>query len=247
MTKSIILETDDPKNPKMSLKISLEVIVEVGFEKSYLHLRDLEIGKEHIKRVNIQARLPEKLNLGLPSSSDPALNAQVLKDKKGSYSLELKVLPKKIGSLRAEINLPTGYPEEPMIKLRVSGEVNGPIKLKPKRITIHPNKPGRVILSSDKEHPFKIEKLTDPQGRLQGKIKVLEEGLRYEVQISPTEKGKQASRGYSAKLLVLTDSKEQPELKIRSYYRPKSRSFKRGKQQSKSPFTPIKALKKSKP
>ena len=210
------------------MKISANVIVELDFEKNYLSFTGLRVGETQTKSLRIIAKDSANLKLGKPETEAPGVKAKIVreagKDGKPAYRIDVSMTPEKAGPVRGEIKVSANHPKKKELKLRLSGRVTGDIALSPERVSIRKEvskKAPRKVKVSSKKKPFKILKVEDPSGRVVAKVETLKKGMEYELSLSITEKGMTEAANFSASLKILTDSKEQKELRLPVYVRSK--------------------------
>ncbi len=226
LSKTVTVETNDPKNPKTKLTVSGNILVELDFDQPYLRFAGLKVGTEKKQTVKILAKEPEKLELGEVTTDVEGVTAEVVKSTgengKPSYSLLVTFVPKKAGRFTGAIMVKTNHPKASELKLRMGGEVDGDITMKPPRLTIWAESGGRmehsVVVTSEKK-PFKIMDIEGKDPRLTIRKTETKKGYEYKLIVEPTKEGTKSEKVFSVNYILRTDSKEQPTLELPVYYR----------------------------
>ncbi len=229
LKKSIRVYSNDPASPVTTLTMKGTVEIELGLDKTYLRLHDLEIGKTQENRIQIVAKSLKGLSFGAVDSGNPDVVASIVwdKDAKGQRTpfLEVKVTPTKLGRLSRTVKVATNRENPKELVLRISGEVSGDLTIQPKSITFYgrnDNKPQeRFITVSSKKKSFKVVSAKDTKGELKTKVQAIEKDKQYKITVSPPEN---ISKNFSTKLTVTTNHPDQPTLEIPIHVRiPKPR------------------------
>lgn len=224
-----MVESDDPVNPRLKLKISGKVLVDFDFAKTSLRFNGMRLGESRTQSVDILLKDPKSVKFGIPESNLSGLKVKVVekKDKDGklAYALELDYTPEKSGRLRGNVTLPV-IGKKKKLSLNVSAKVQGDIVLKPERLNLWKDMPesvtNQVNVKSDKEN-FKILKAVDTSGRMNTKVSTVEKGRHYAIKVEPSDKGKKESRSFTSTIKITTNSKKQREMEFNVFYSPKSR------------------------
>jgi hypothetical protein len=220
------VETDDPVEPNITLTLSANVVVEVDFERPFLRIQNAKKGAESVQTVQILSKSPETLEFGEVNSEVKGLVPKLIKaekDGKISWSLEIRFKPDAIGEFSGSVTVKVKKPKETVLTLNMSGRVEGDIWFNPISLTIFkdqgtPEKKaeGVVILKSDK-NSFKILKAGDSSGKFAVTTKTIAKGKEYNVTVAVSEKQNKESN-FSSKVVITTDSNEQPTIEIPVHY-----------------------------
>jgi len=226
MSKSVTVETDDSNLPRATLTLSANVVVDLGFERDFLALSGVRRGEAKTEKVRVLAKEPEKLKFGPVKTDVEGLTTKLVSepgpDGKPGWTLDVNYKPTKIGDFSGTVSVETTAPTPKTLTLNVRAKVEGDIRLEPTRLTVvkgdETGAVGVVQVRSDRER-FKIKEAKDPQGFVTAKIKTDAAGQRYTLEVTLTDEGKKHEPTVNTTVTIVTDSKDQPELKLPVYFR----------------------------
>ncbi|MFH1435423.1 MAG: hypothetical protein ABIJ56_06875 [Pseudomonadota bacterium] len=233
-SKTLVVETNDPDNPRLSIPMSVNVIVGLDFERPYLRFPAISLGQETTMTMNILAKDPAAVTFGKVTCSVESMKAKVVReDKEGAsqWKLEVTYKPTATGRISGDVEVNVLKPEEKVLTLSVSADVEGDISVMPRALTIRKPKEGeaeitgRTVTLKANTGTFKIKGLEDPNGFVTAKKKAITEGEEYSLDVTVTSKGMQQER-FNTELVVKTNSAMQPVIKIPVNFLPKADSSK---------------------
>jgi len=224
-----VVESDDSKNPRMKLKMTGNVIVDMDFATTHMRFARIKVGEKSTKSVDLLLKDPKSVKFGKPTCDVEGTTAKVVskKDSKGNlaYALEVDFVAKKAGRMRGNLTLPI-VGKDKKLNLTISAKVDGDISLSPERLSLWKNMPEtmakEVVIKSNKKK-FKILKVEDSSGRMNTELVTVSKGSHYAVKVSLSDKGAKETKSFSAKVKVTTDSKEQSEIEFNVFYSPQQR------------------------
>ena len=231
-SKTLVVETNDPDTPRLSIPMSVNVIVDLDFERPYVRFPPTSLGEEETMTMNILAKDPAAVTFGEVSCSVESMKAKVIReDKDGAprWKLELVYKPAVTGRISGNVEVKVLKPEEKVLTLSVSADVEGDIRVLPRALTIRKPKEGDAEISGRKvtlkanSGTFKIKGFEDPNGFVTAKKQTITEQKEYALDVTITPKGMKQER-FNTELVIKTNSAKQPVIKIPVNFLPKATS-----------------------
>ena len=224
LTKSVTVESDDPANGHARIQVSANVVVVVGFAKSYVRFGNIRKGEKQTRTVKILAKDPEKLEIGKITTQIPGLTANMVPQTSASgeilRTVELVLEPERVGQLQGKVIAETNIETHKTISLSVSARVTGDIAASPQRIQLRPGDPTHVtskLKVTTAKGSFKIKRLDEKTGRLKLTQKTVEKGKAYEINVELAEAWTDDAKPLSTTITIHTDQAEQPTLQVPVY------------------------------
>ncbi|MBU0550999.1 DUF1573 domain-containing protein [Myxococcota bacterium] len=218
MTKSVLLETDDPQTPNAHLTVAAEVLVDIALEQSYLRLDPSQKGDEVTAKVKILVAPEVKVRFTGVTSNTPGVTGEVIMESEAPVLL-IRSEPERVGRMRALLQIGTDHPKLPKLMLTVSGEVRGPLSAQPARITLYEGD-GSTRLTITGKDPFKILSVESPDGHIVAELAPVAAPQRvYEINLKVDAATQAAKRLLHSRVIIKTDVADQPELMIPFIYR----------------------------
>ncbi len=217
LAKAVTVYSDDPKTPRLTLRLEGQVEVLLAFEPSRLYLRRVAKNATLERVVRISGKLADKAKLSQPVSPSPLVKVKLTKDDSGRQALGLTIKPgSKIGRFTGSVSVQTGLDEPKTLNLFIWGVVSPDVHATRNYLFFPPYRDKGVSrvetqLTSLTGKPFRVRKIVDPAGVVSGSIlpaKPGEKGRR--VRFTLTRKPKKL-RG---KLTITLDRKDQPTLEL---------------------------------
>lgn len=173
LEKTVVVESNDQRNPRLTLKVVGMVEVEAGFEPRYLNLGRILKGTIRTEKVKVVGKQKASLRLLDLVSSDPArVSGRILQEEDGP-ALEVTVkagLDK--GPINATLTAKTNLERPSEIALRISGLVDDDIGAEPSQVFFGPFDPAKpqsisLRLKAISGKPFKVLRVEDKAQSLQ--------------------------------------------------------------------------------
>lgn len=224
--KSATVFSNDPQNPRVTLSVKgrIKALISLSPGNS-IFFRGL-------------ANQIEEKSIGMSSTSKPfhitklesdldkhiAYRLETVEEGK-HYRLEVKNRTEE-GNYRGFIKVYTDMPQKPEIMIRVAGNIEGEIVVRPQTILIgklaaeQPVRSGKVLVIDNLNKPFKITKMTYDRDLIEVKEQPLPEGSKFGYSIEIKPKNVDSLQGQNLRqqlsLVIATDAepKETHEVKI---------------------------------
>ncbi len=205
--------SNDPKNPRFTLRMKGEVKILAAFQPDRLFFKNAIKGSTKVQTVSLVGEKAKEIKLSDIKSTKPEVTAELV-DKDGESGLKVTLkAPEKEGRFSALVTAKTGLKKPDELRLFVSAQVTGDlvpdrnyVLFSPFNKDHHPQFTLKIRSLSAK--PFKITKITDPQGVVTGKP--TPKGKDWEVVLTLSKEAK-VPRG---KLQIATNRSDQPVLNI---------------------------------
>ena len=215
--------SDDPKKPQTSISIKARVKPIITVKPRSVHLRGLQ-GDPITREVTIRAHeeLPLKLSDAKLSVADKVdYDIKAIEEGK-VYRLTFRDRLKQKGKYKGVMQLKTNYPDKPLLKINVYGQIKGRLQVAPERIffghmdlaQLKKSNKGNTLLrslniKSVKKDRFKIEKIDYNGDLFELNLREVQEGLVYAIDLRlPLDKIKVGK--LSEKLTIHTDLQDEP-------------------------------------
>ncbi len=236
------------------MTLKADVVVDVGFEKSFLRMGTIKVGETIKRKERISVKNPEKVSFGEVTSTLPGMDGKVVESKdadgKKVFDLELTYKPAKTGSLHGKVRVKTNHPKLPTIELRTWANIEGDIGLKPKRLTLRKSSnkdSSRTVILKSQKQPFKLIKAEDPDGKLTVTVETITKKREYAIKVALSEAGKKLGKNFSTRVVITTDRKDQPTFELPVFFNASVSAGKKGPGNLKVKKMPLKPLIKTKP
>lgn len=176
LNKSIVVKSDDPKQPNFILKLKGEV--EIFLETIPNRLDFGRIAKKaELKRVvKISGKLAVKAKLKIGKISSNKISAKIIKDESQQDAVEVLIKGgDKAERISANLELETGLTEQPKLKLFIWGVVSEDIYVQRAFLHFPPFKKGhapklRLPIASLSKKPFRVIKIVDQNKNVEGRL-----------------------------------------------------------------------------
>lgn len=214
LDKSVVVASNDPQNPRLTLKVVGRVEVIAGFSPSYLNLGRMLKGSRRTEVVKVEAKEPGKVRIGEVTTNDPRVTARLVEGGSGEPAVEVTVeAGNQEGPLTAMVTAKTNLDSPKEITLRLNGLVSGDLGVEPPRVFFRDfaeEKPQtmdmRVVSLAGK--PFRVLGVEDAQRAVRGEVK--QDGANWLVTLSLVRK----PEGPEGTLRIRTDRSDQPVLEV---------------------------------
>ncbi len=247
MSKTVRVQSNDPKNPTLKLTLKGTIEVEVGFARAYVRIPTISLGEEKAAETKfmVKDRTDFKV-LGIESST-PSMTA-TLKPLEGTTDEALVITYKgtKVGRFNETVTIKTNRAGYETLKLTVTGMVQGDIDARPKNISfqIGSSRTEQNVVLRSKKKPFKVLKVHDVNKLVKTSVEKGATNKEWKIKVTLIHKGTERA---STQLVITTDSKEQPTVTIPVYLRPKAALIKKAPKRSKKRDSKFKVLRPSHP
>lgn len=214
LDKTVVVASNDPKTPRLTLKVAGQVEVIAGFSPHYLNLGRMLKGSKRTEVVPIVAKEPGKVRIGEVTANDPRVTARLVEGRAGEPAVEVTIeAGDQEGPLGAMVTAKTNLDSPKEIVLRLNGIVSGDIGVEPPRVFFRDfaeDKPQGLDLrvSALSGKPFRVLGVEDAQRAVRGDAK--QDGASWIVALSLVRKP-DAENGT---IRVRTDRKDQPVLEV---------------------------------
>ncbi len=214
LEKSVVVVSNDPKNPRLTLKVVGRVEVIAGFSPPYLNLGRMLKGSKRTEVVKVEAKEPGKVRLTEVTAGDPRVQARIVEGPAGEPAVEVTVSAgDEEGPLATMVTAKTNLDSPKQIVLRLNGRVSGDLGVEPPRVFFRDfaqDKPQtldlRVTALTGK--PFRVLGVEDAHRAVRGEAK--QDGSAWVVALSLV---RQPEAGEGT-IRIRTDRKDQPVLEV---------------------------------
>ncbi|MBN1350597.1 hypothetical protein JXJ21_14365 [candidate division KSB1 bacterium] len=226
ISKSIVVHSNDPQSPKTRLNISCAVSgVNIHpYSRIYFNVRE---GAQQVKELVLQTIGEEKLTVSA-ESSNPLIAVDVLPlnqpkpNEQFQYWQQAKILvtlPSTYppGRVTEAVTVKTNSPNDPEIRIPLSGKVFGALTISPERVVMQSDAngtipPATITLEKKDENDFTITKVIASPDDLKAELKTGIKGSQYSVILNWQ---KSAARGViQGKITVHSNDFFQPVINI---------------------------------
>lgn len=227
--KTIMVESNDPQNPRASLRVSAFVEIVFGFERYSLDLGRIRKGQPAAKAATLFVKDPSIINTIEFTSSSPYIKANLLNipvssDSAGRLTVEVSGAPDiPAGRINAKITARADDSAASEATLQVVGTVIGKIDVSPDIVQFHvdttrnESRPARQIVRVDgavEEAQFEFLGVKDAQQLFAFSVDTLVAGRRYEISMTPQPAVLSARQNVSGTVIITTDDEEQPTISV---------------------------------
>lgn len=212
LDKSVVVASNDPKNPRLTLKVVGRVEVIAGFSPPYLNLGRMLKGSKRTEVVKVEAKEPGKVRLTEVSAGDPRVQARIIEGAEPAVEVTVSAGDQE-GPLATTVTAKTNLDSPRQIVLRLNGLVSGDLGVEPPRVFFRDFEEGKsqtmdLRVTALTGQPFRVLGVEDAQRAVRGDAK--QDGAAWVVVLSllrkpDTEEGT---------LRIRTDRKDQPILEV---------------------------------
>lgn len=227
--KSATIQSNDPKNPTMRIKLSGEIKQYISVTpSSRLYLTGFE-GEVITKSVNITNNEDTPLKITkVTSDIDEKVDYELktLVNEK-EYELTVKNAKDLQGISRGTITLTTTSEKKPTLEIKVSINLRGELVVSPTAIyfgninltPIEEKAPPLILtkyvtVTKEKGDPIKIKKVTSSSNLIQTKVETKEEGKRFTITVSLDKDKLKAGASINESIEIQTNYKKNPKVKV---------------------------------
>ncbi len=213
-----MVESDDAVTPNLSLTVSMNILVELGFETPSLRFADASVGTEARQSIKLVGTALAEAKLGAVSSDVDGLTARVVESKEASgtsTTLEVVLKAQKAGNLRGTVRIATSVPTLPSLTLPVFAQVKGDVTVTPGFVAIEANAPDKVytVTVTSRRPGLKITAVADASGFLAGKAVADKDGA-WRVDLSLTPKARTTPDVFTTTVRLSTNHPDEPLVEV---------------------------------
>lgn len=240
-SKSVTVTSNDPENPRISLTIVANIVVEFALEPPTIYLGRFSKNEEISRTAKIVAKDYDKLKIEKIESSVEQLSAKLVHnetpkgvnpdgqpdsgkppvDNTSPLSLEITAKPgMKIGRFNEKIIIHTNLEKAPTYEVSVSGEVTGDINADQRVVSFRrgeadAEKTKIVKVASSGTKEFSVTKVESSDPHFSASFDTVTKGKEYSVTVTLIDDSpEQFIRG---DIIIYLDDPDQPEIKIPAY------------------------------
>lgn len=212
LEKAVTVQTDDPANPRLELKLTGMVDAPVELQPAFLALGAVPVGTRRTETVRVVTSEPGiQVVEAVPGNPDQVEASAIQTPEGPALRITFKAGPNP-GIASDYVRVRTSHPKMPELNLAIRAEVTGDLAVTPARLTIPAPQAGappsavelKVVSASGK--PFKIVKAVDPAGLVQARVIPGKDGVV--VRLTAT----QVPKGMGGSIVLTTNRKDQPTL-----------------------------------
>ena len=198
LQKTAVVQTNDPKNPRITLSLSASVSLAVEIQPMAV-LMEGSATDELVRTVTIRAREPQPLVLRPVQATHPDKIAYELKtvEEGRVYELVIRNLSRQRDRYAGQITLETNYPHKPQLQVLYAAVIKGKVEFQPQKLVFAPIRmPKSAGGESGLEFPVRtvsvsllegdnllIEKLDYEQERFEVETKVVVPNRQYQLSV----------------------------------------------------------------
>jgi len=223
--KKIQVWTNDPDEAEVQLMVSAFIEVEFDVSPRSLHVGRLHREKSFTKRVKIEGKDLETLQITSIETSSDKVEAKLVEEREdGKRQLYLDVTVKPglpVGRVRESVTLKSNRENAKEVMLHIYGEIIGDISVTPQRAHFGYFPPGTTperTINLDmipEGKTFRITKVEDTTGWVDAKVETVEEGRHYKINLKIKDGFDQ--QRLTGNLLISTDYPEQARIEVPLY------------------------------
>jgi hypothetical protein len=224
--KTITVESNDSRNPKVSLHVSALIEVEFGFQENSLNVGKLRKGQPFSRTATLLAKDQSLIKDIQFTSSSPYVTANPANTpagggaEKGRLTVEVTVgaeMP--VGRINATITARTRNQPPAQASLQIMGAVIGNVDVTPESIHFYidtsKNDSGPVkqvikVVSTVDAARLRLIEIKDADQRLAFRVDTVLAGKEYEITVTPLPAALNAGQDVAGVVTIITDDKEQP-------------------------------------
>lgn len=218
-SKSVSVETNDPNNKKLSLKVKGIVKEAVACKPDRLNFGKIVQGDTQTREVTVTPGEGEKVKVNKVESLSEYVTTKLSKNPEGEgYVVQVTLSPKAPrGRLDGQVKVYTDNENAREITVYVNATITGEIVFVPDRVTLivqkeQENQGATVTVHKEREGTFAITKVECDVLHVSTELQTLEEGRRYTVLLNASD---QVDIGRDSGTLTLhTDAPDDPEVKV---------------------------------
>ena len=224
--KTITVESNDPRYPKVSLHVSALIEIDFGFQENSLNVGKIRKGEPISKNATLLVKDQSIIKDIQFTSTSPNVTANLANPpagsgaENGSLTVEVTVgaqMP--VGRINATITARTRNRSPVQASLPIMGAVIGNVDVTPETIHFYidtsKNDSGPVkqvikVVSTVDEGRLQLLEIKDADQRLAFRVDTLLAGRQYEITVTPLPAALDARQNVSGAVTIITDDKEQP-------------------------------------
>ena len=218
-SKTVSVQTNDPENLKISLKVKGIVKEAVVCQPDRLNFGKIVQGDTQTRQITVTAGEDEKAKVKSVESLSEYLETDLSKNPEGEgYIVDVTLSPKAPrGRLTGQLKINTDNEHAKVITVTVNANITGEIVFTPDRVTLIIQKGEEfegtpLNVHKERKGAFTITKIDCDLEHVTTQIQTVEQGRRYKVQLNATDRvdiGRQ-----SGTITLHTDSADDPEVKV---------------------------------
>lgn len=225
--KSVTVESNDPRNPRTSLNISVFIEVEFAFEGYSLDMGKIRKGRPVSKTATLLYKDPAMVKTISFTSSSPYLTAAIANTpapEKGRLQVDISATAEMpVGRINAAITARAGDSAALDTRLQIVGAVVGNFDISSDAVRFHIDttksglesvKQTVTVFETTDEARFHILGVEESYGRLAFHIDTLLADKQYEITMTPTSAVLAAKQTVSGVVTITTDDAEQPSTSV---------------------------------
>jgi hypothetical protein len=220
------VESDDPKQPRLRLTVSANIVIELGFERPQVRFDKARVGKPVVQRAPIIGKLASGITLSEVTSDLKGLKVKLVPAKArpgaAAQELELTFTPEKVGTVNGAVRVKTSHQRFPELRLRVYGKVLGDLEVQPDRLVLSPgdakDKVYTLVVKSEQGGREGLE-VVDTNGFMEAKLLPEEPGKSWRVELRRSKKGQEAADAFSTKVKISVKGDAKSAAEVRVYFR----------------------------
>jgi hypothetical protein len=139
LQKTAVVQTNDPKNPRITLSLSATVSVAIDIQPQGV-LMEGSASDELVQAVTIRAMEPQPLVLRLANITHPEKIACELRtvEEGRVYEVFVRTLKQQRGRYAGQITLETNYPHKAQLQVLYAAVIKGKVEFQPQRLVFAP-------------------------------------------------------------------------------------------------------------
>ena len=206
--KSATIFSNDPKNPRVTVNLSAKVQPFIEVEPANIIFRGLPDEQDE-KPVELTASSKPFRITQVENNVEGKIGHELKTVEEGKhYQLKVKNLLSEEGQYRGLLKLKTDHPQKPEILIRVTGNIEGEISVRPQALSVgkliaqQPARSGKVLVMSNRNKPFNITDLAYDKELLEVTQKPLPESQKQGFILEINPKMEKVSQGSQQKTLI---------------------------------------------
>ena len=189
--KTVNIESNDPKQPRLQLALKGEALIEVGLEPPYLNFGQVSATNELVRSARLVSMRPGTRILDVTPQGDDAFRAEVRKDNKGRAT-ELVVrfqAPQETDDVhkRCVFLVKTDHPHQPIVTMTASAMLTKPVYAVPSTLVLSRKFPAKAkrafLVRGAPGRAFRILNVSAPKSDIETAISELTDSI-YRVTLS---------------------------------------------------------------
>ena len=126
IAKAVVVQTDHPDYAKVSLKVTVEVVVDLDFATPHVMFQNIAVGDRNEQEIQFVAADPGSVKFGDVSASGEGVKAKMSRTGTGAstaWVLRVVLSPKTAGPVSGNIQVALLEPEKKDLQILYSGVV----------------------------------------------------------------------------------------------------------------------------